>query len=480
MSNRPKQSLEQVQDGLQDVATKLLLNESFYGHIVSGVNRKVVDNPKQVECTELRSLGISSVTMDVAYHLWEPMTMEEKMLRLKHEMIHYVFMHPWEKKPSNVGLFYIACDLSVNMYVNDTKSLSLSNFQNLCNRYNININTKDGWLSIYDSLVELYETVPQKVKEEDIPTYMDQAMKGDWFESDGTSLKESIFFLPKGPSGDMNVSGMNQSLEQMKESGGADGNGASEEEIQDFIQSQAEQPSDPWKEVSEGTSELGAKNSITRALKDAKARGDVPGNLSEYVDMFLSPPKIDWRRELRQFTSLMGDVVASTTMTRRSKRYKTFPSMKIRRTQRVAIAIDTSGSVSEEEFQAFMSEMRGALQHNCEVIFIQADAQVDKVDIYNKTLPEIARVERSGYGGTSFDDALKYIRTRGRHEDHKHLPNIDAVDGVVYMTDGYAPAPSRDNIPNTKLLWLTTQKSVEDMEREGFTGRIIKLDLDEN
>lgn len=472
-TNRQKQSLEKVQDGLQDVATKLLLNESFYGHIISGVNRKVVDNPKQVECTELRSLGISSVTLDVAYHLWEPMTMENKMLRLKHDMIHYIFLHPWESKPNNIGLFYIACDLSANMYVNDSMSLSISNYQSLATKYGVTIETTEGWLSIYNSLIKLYNIVPQSTKVEDIPKWVEMAMKGDFFESDGINLKESIFFLPKGPSGDMNISGMGQSIDDMKSKG------ASDEDIQQFIEEQAAKPSDPWKEVSEGTSELGAKNLITTALKDAKARGDVPGNLSEYVDMFLSPPKLDWKRELRNFTSLMGNVIASTTMTRRSKRYGTFPSTKIRRTQRVAVCVDTSGSVSEEEFIAFMSELRGALAYNCEVIFIQADARVDKVDIYNKTLPEVARIERSGYGGTSFDDALLYVKTKGRLDDHKHLPNIEAVDGVIYFTDGYAPAPSRDNIPNKKLLWVTTQKEVSVMQSEGFTGRIVKLDLDQ-
>ena len=47
------------------------------------------------------------------------------------------------------------------------------------------------------------------------------------------------------------------------------------------------------------------------------------------------------------------------------------------------------------------------------------------------------------------------------------------------MTDGYAPAPEFEDYPFCKVLWLTTQKSVQTMESEGFIGRIVFLDIND-
>lgn len=47
------------------------------------------------------------------------------------------------------------------------------------------------------------------------------------------------------------------------------------------------------------------------------------------------------------------------------------------------------------------------------------------------------------------------------------------------MTDGYAPAPDHSCYPMGKMLWITTQKPVATMEAEGFKGKIILLELDD-
>jgi len=473
---------QEILKEIEDVSWKLMIKEPFYGHITSSINRKVVEkSSKQVESTELRSLGLSSISLNVLKELWETMTDSQKQKRFKHEVLHYIFMHPWEDAPSNKGLFYMACDISVNQYIEggDELSFSKSNFKYLCDTYKFKIDAVNGWSSIYSSLCDMYDKVPRLIKDPDkVKEFTEKALKGEWWDEKKENLIESIFFLPKNSSGDMNSSAMNQEMQDMLNPSTGGGQ-ASEEELKDFIAKNLEDPTDPWKEVKDGTSDLGAKSIIERSLNDAKSRGDVPGGLQSYVDMFLAPPKIDWKREVKNFTSLCGNVVSRSTMTRRSKRYKTFPSLKISRTQRLAILVDTSGSVSEDEFQAFISEMRGVLDLNCEVIFIQADAVVDSVEIYNSKLPEICRVQRSGGGGTSFDDALLYVKTRGRLEKHSHLPNIDNVDGVIYLTDGYAPAPEQESLPLGKLMWLTTQKPVDQMENEGFTGKIVLLDLED-
>lgn len=407
---------------VQDASLHLLFNESFYGHIISGINKKISKSDKQKEVTQIHSLGATTVTINFDVPKWSGMTKEERAQRLKKETLHYIFMHPWAVRPPDRGLFYTACNLSANKYTSDKTSLRRDNFSALFTDYKCNCDL-ESWETIYSSLVNLSEFVHVAATEEQAIQWQLDAMEGKFMK--GNQVTEAIFFLPKGPKGSMNLSEVSEMVNQMKK------DGASEEEISDAIGELAASGSDPWESVSKGTSDLSIKSLISTALKDSKMRGDVPAGLASYIDAFLAPPKIDWRHELRKFTSLMGDVSAKTTMSRRSKRFGTFPATKIKRTQRVAIIGDSSGSVSDDEFVAFFSEMAGILQDNCEIVFIHADADVDQVDIYKGRMPADLRVNRCGGGGTAFGPALEFVRTQGK--DNDKFDNIGKVDGVNVM-----------------------------------------------
>lgn len=470
----------EVNDEIQDICFNLLTESPFYGGVMQSINRCLVDTEDQKESTQMSTLTMASVKLDINYKLWAPLTSVQKRDRLQHEVLHFVFLHPWKEKPDNLGVFYMACDLSANQYCNDQTSFRAEYFDSLCRKYNSNMNGEEGYLSYYDSILDLYRKVPAAIMKKhkgdqdaynaEIVMWQEKALKGEFFEPNTKNLTEAIVFLPKNSQGDANASGLSNMVSSMK------GSGAGDEEIEDAIQQYLANNPDPWKEVSEGTSSTSAEEVVKRILSDAKNAGNLPGGLQEYVDILLTPPLIDWRRELRKFTKNAGDVTMSQTMTRRSKRFGKFPSSKIKRLQRIAIAIDTSGSMSDDEFNQAISEVSGALSSDCEVIVIQADCQIDDVQVYRKRLPQLDRISRFGNGGTSFHDPLEYVRTGGKLDRHAEFPAVGKVDGMVYITDGYAPAPEYDSYPRCKVMWLTTQKSVEAMEEEGFLGRKLFID----
>jgi predicted metal-dependent peptidase len=449
---------------------------------MASINRQLVDDENQKEPTEIRTLGLSTVKLSINYKLWEPLSNNMQMDRIQHEVLHFIFLHPWVDKEDvpDLGLFYTACDLSVNMYSADTNSLRLEYFEKLCSRYSHSINTDEGYFSIYNSLVDLFRKIPSEIVKRhktdieaakaEMDMHAKNAVEGKFFDEGTKDLNEAIVFLPKTGSGTPNVSGMQSMINSMGLGG------ASDEEIKNAIKNFIDSNPDPWKSVAQGTSASAAESVVKNLMRNSKSNGLVPGGLEGYVDLLLSPPKIDWRKECRNFTKTAGHVTSSSTMSRRSKKWKTFPSFKLKRQQKIAIAIDTSGSMSDEEFQQGISEVRGALSPECQVIVIQADCVVDNVEVYDRKLPKLDRITRYGNGGTSFDDVLLYVKTGGRLDKHHEFPDIGQVDGLVYITDGYAPAPQPENYPKCKLLWLTTQKSVKDLEQEGFRGKILELD----
>lgn len=451
---------------IEDASLHLLFNETFYGHIIAGINKGISKNEKQRQVSQLHSLGATTVLVKFDAPKWTVMTKEERSKRLKKETLHYIFMHPWANRPSDRGYYYTACDVSANKYADDKFSLGDINFKNLKEKYRVDFDLED-WQSIYTGISTLGEFIYLNHDEEEVIKLQEQAILGNFMT--GNQVNEAMFYLPKGPNGSMNFSEVHQMVDWMRKCN------ATQQEITEEILKMAAEGSDPWGEVAQGTSDLAVRSHINTALKDSKGRGDVPAGLASYIDAFLAPARIDWKHELRKFTSFMGDVVARTTMTKKSKRFGTYPALKIKRTQRVAIIVDTSGSVSDEEFVAFFSELSGILQDNCEIIFIHADAAVDQIDIYKKRLPSDLRITRHGGGGTAFGPALEFVKTQGKNQNR--FPTIGKVDGTIYMTDGYAPAPAPEDYPMGKVLWITTQKPVENMIKEGFKGKIIFLDL---
>jgi predicted metal-dependent peptidase len=460
---------DEILSDVQSIGVASIYREPFFGHILSGINKHIDLEGKQNTVTKITALGVTRIAFSVSAKMWIKLNKEQKIARFKKEIMHYILMHPWADKLNNQGLFYTSCDLSANKYAQDKLSLNLVNFRDMSTAHLGRKLKDEGYTDIFFDIRDMIKIINGKLSEKEKIELSMKALMGDFWKGD--QLTEAIFFLPKTKGGDMNMSMVSQMVNDMQSEG------ASKADISEAIKELASSGDDPWADVGKGTSDLGAKELIKQAFKDAKMRGDVPGNLASYVDFILSPPRIDWRSEVRDFTATAGSVSAKTTMTRKSKRSGTYPSIKIRSTQKLAIIADTSGSVSDEEFQSFFEEMNGILAENAEIIFIQADAGVDSVDLYKGRLPENLSIMRVGNGGTAFGPALYYVKTRGSEQDEFDM--IDRVDGVIYMTDGHAPAPEHEDYPLCKVMWLTTQRSVEDMEAEGFEGRIVYLDLED-
>ena len=123
-----------------------------------------------------------------------------------------------------------------------------------------------------------------------------------------------------------------------------------------------------------------------------------------------------------------------------SKRFNTFPGIRIQREQRVAVVIDTSGSINAAALELFFGEIHGIWRTGAEVVVIEADAAVQQSYPYKGKPPKGVK----GGGGTSFDPALQWLTE----------PRNGRFDACIYLTDGYAPEPKvRARCP---LLWVIT------------------------
>jgi predicted metal-dependent peptidase len=181
-----------------------------------------------------------------------------------------------------------------------------------------------------------------------------------------------------------------------------------------------------------------------QAAHIAKQSGRLPGYLESLVEELLQP-QIPWQQQLwRFFTQRRPDRITWNRPNRRMIAQGIYlPSRRHMPTGNVVIAVDTSGSISEQELQLFASEIQEvhkALQPQ-KLYVVNVDTQIQgniqEYGPYDK--PEFKYV---GRGGTEFDPVFKWVE-----EEHVQL------DALVYLTDGYASWPKDPGYP---VLWCIT------------------------
>ncbi|OKI54481.1 vWA domain-containing protein [Streptomyces sp. MJM1172] len=177
-----------------------------------------------------------------------------------------------------------------------------------------------------------------------------------------------------------------------------------------------------------------------------RARGSVPGGWRRWAEQLLEPT-VDWRRALsgavREATAWAAGAV-DYTYRRPSRRTPALggrvvlPSLR-RPLPRVAIVIDTSGSMGEGDLAAALAEVTGVLRevgvgaHRVAVLACDADVHA----VTRVTSAE--QVTLAGGGGTDMTVGISAALA---------LP--DRPNVVVVLTDGYTPWPAET--PSCRLI----------------------------
>lgn len=146
-------------------------------------------------------------------------------------------------------------------------------------------------------------------------------------------------------------------------------------------------------------------------------------------------PTVDWRRALCVYAGRSRRTRLQATQKRVSKRYGRVPGVRVCARSQVAVIVDTSGSIGDDQLQMFTEELTHIVRTKVEVILVSADDAVNSVEPYRGGVLNV-----SGRGGTDFDPAIQWANS-----------NAHRIDGVVYFTDAEGPRtlPSR-----YRILWV--------------------------
>lgn len=173
-----------------------------------------------------------------------------------------------------------------------------------------------------------------------------------------------------------------------------------------------------------------------------RMRGKVPGKLQDDIDALFKPPQLPWHKLLRKWVGMRVKASSKYSWKRPNRRYGMTQKGKIpTRKLLLTVAIDTSGSISDMDLEAFMIEIQGIMKsYKSKITIIECDAEVQKV--YRLTPFMKVDPKFKGRGGTSFTPVFDYV-------DEKNVE----TDLLVYFTDLCGSFP--DKAPGYPVLWVT-------------------------
>lgn len=207
--------------------------------------------------------------------------------------------------------------------------------------------------------------------------------------------------------------------------------------------------------------------------------GSCPGDLLRWAHDLLRPPKIRWQDRLRRAIRAgvagragRSDYVRTRTDRRqacydqvaRSLGAESFLAPALRgRVPRVAVGVDTSGSMGEAELVAAMSEVEGVLRVvGAPVVFLACDCAISERPRQICSSKEAVRMLRGG-GGTDFAVVMEEV---GRM---RPLPGL-----FIFLTDGCGPAPKTPP-KGVSVLWVLVGK---DPQRPASWGESVVVEVD--
>jgi predicted metal-dependent peptidase len=187
--------------------------------------------------------------------------------------------------------------------------------------------------------------------------------------------------------------------------------------------------------------EAKVKETVAQAVTAARMQGKLPASIAQLVSGILQP-KLDWK-------SILRDMVTSCA----KNSYKMAPGNRRHiwrglclpsttgETIEIAAAIDTSGSIRDEEVKEFLGEIQGICEafDDYTVHLFMCDAKIQ----YRCTLTpgDDIPLKIIGRGGTDFRPVFEEI-------DKEQLP----ISSLVYITDLYGSFPAHE--PEYATIWV--------------------------
>lgn len=194
-----------------------------------------------------------------------------------------------------------------------------------------------------------------------------------------------------------------------------------------------------------------------------RSQGEVSGELQQLLQHYLKPAVIPWQQILRQFVGTAGRVGRTGTWKRAHRRFgHATPGIRKQQLLNMVVGIDVSDSTDTQPLrEAFAEElMQISRSRQSRITVLYSGSRIQKVHCFSGQA-QIAEVYRGG-GFTDLRPVFEYAS--------QMQPRPAAI---IYLTDGYGPAPEQSDIPT---LWVISPDGRKPVD----WGLELKLEMKED
>lgn len=177
------------------------------------------------------------------------------------------------------------------------------------------------------------------------------------------------------------------------------------------------------------------------ATQVQRMAGKIPGEFKQYIDnLFKQKPAVfNWKAYFRRLLGTAIETFPKKSRRKESKRFDGAAGIKQKHKHKILVAIDTSGSVSDDELKDFFEEINHIYKAGAQVDILEFDYSVQRTYPYNGKWDGSI----SGRGGTNFEPPIQWLNER------RHVYSACAL-----FTDGYAETEGLH--PMKEIIWVIT------------------------
>lgn len=385
-------------EDIEKVVVNLLANRDggvFYASLISQMRRIPMDNLPACAGVTVRN-GRIELYYNPKMFAKETKNNKERIAVLEHECQHLVKNHLARRGGRDPQMWNIACDIAINQNIQNLPDWVCQWDSKSFRDFKMQPNQASEWY---------YEKLKQNSKSITITQNEDGSSDVEIKDKDGKSLGK---FRVEAP-----------------------GNHAKWEEG-------ADSP-DVIKEV--------IKQTVEKAVEQTeRMSGKVPGELESDIAELRKPPIIPWHIMLKRWVATRIKSGSRYSWKKPNRRFGSTQKGRVpTRKLAIAIAFDTSGSISDEELETFLNEIKAIMEcYKSKFLIMEIDMVLQKA--YDLTPFAKVQTNIKGRGGTSFKPAFEYIA-----EKHKQ------IDLLIYFTDMCGDFP--DKPPSYPTLWVATDNN---------------------
>jgi len=395
-----KEQLELIEKRLVKARTQLMLDKPFLGNLVLRLPLKAAGSWCKTSATDAKSFYYNPEFI-------ERLDSHQIKFVLIHEALHCALTHFARRGNRKKHTWDLACDFAINPLL-----------------------VKEGFhppLDVpifrqYEGMIaeEIYPMIDDNLDQEPMDQHLyDDQNNEDSKDSDGGMREDNLTQQDKNQSGESKNNQSTSSLAQRPQSLNPD---------------EIEKLATQW------------QKNLASSAQLAQEAGKLDGEFAKLIDFFLQP-RVSWQSLLSTFMSRLARDDFSYSRPSRRPGNAILPTLRSHQID-IAVAIDTSGSISQQEIDEFVSEINAIKSTiRSSITLIACDDKIFPSSPWRyESWEEINFPASLGGGkGTNFRPVFELLNS---------LDN--PCDVLIYFTDAKGLFPEK--IPNYPVLWLVKGK----------------------